>query len=224
MDAPGAGLRVGLEPVCVLRGAGESFADTYRGRHVARVVRVQAVDVGYDAVSAPVDSVGALSVACGWLDAQAGTIWGVDVSMSRYDALARAVLLALAVCSDVSSSGGWMREDAPPVAPGDPDRPPPGTVLTERGSAPSLAAHFEKRYAGCRSDASRRLVLADALDALRAVRYSRRANIDLATKEGRLMVGRDPRSVSVVAYTYGYSRQHVYRLRAEAARFRPSAG
>lgn len=138
--------------------------------------------------------------------------------MSRYDALARAILLALVVCSDVSSSGGWMREDAPPGVPGDPDRPPPGTVLTERGSPPSLAAHFEKRYAGCRSDASRRLVLADALDALRAIRYARRLKIDVETREGRLEVGRDPRETWIVAYTYGYSEQHVRRLRKEAAR------
>lgn len=85
---------------------------------------------------------------------------------------------------------------------------------------PSDAPHLslQRRYVGCHDDVQRRAVIRDALEELRSIRYSRRPMVDRETVEGRLMIGRDPRPATTVAYIYGYSRQHVYKLRAEAKR------
>lgn len=153
-----------------------------------------------------------------------------DSHATPLDALAQAILLELALCSDVASSGKWMREDAAPGAPSDPDRPPPGVVLTVKGSPPSLAAHYLSRYVGCRNDEQRRAVLWDAISELRKIRYAAMPKVDLGTLEGRLALGRDTRPIGILVDRTGYSRQHIWRLRVAAAefdrraRFRPTHG
>ena len=62
-------------------------------------------------------------------------------------------------------------------------------------------------------------MIAEALDELRSIRYSRKPTVDRETLEGRLTIGRDPRPAHVVAYVYGFSVRHVHRLRADAKRF-----
>ena len=99
------------------------------------------------------------------------------------------------------------------------------TGKTDSGNAPPPSdaphLHYARRYAGCRTDDHRRAVISDALEELKSLRYSRKPAVDRETLEGRLMIGRDPRPARVVAYVYGFSERHVYRLRAEAKRHHP---
>lgn len=74
---------------------------------------------------------------------------------------------------------------------------------------------FRTRFDGCRTDAQRRAVITDALKELRSVRYAKR-QAHTGTREGRRLIGLDPRPVGIVAEVYGYSEAHVYRLRREA--------
>lgn len=76
--------------------------------------------------------------------------------------------------------------------------------------------HFRRRYESCTTDAGRREVLEEALEEIRRIRYARRPKIDAGTLEGRLTIGRDTRPARIVATVYGYSIQHVYRLRQQA--------
>lgn len=128
------------------------------------------------------------------------------------DRLMHRVLVALNMASGVPSSMGWAHASATTrVSSSRSEAVPP------RGPVVSDAERLARRYRGARDDATRRIVIQDALDELRSVRYSRRGKND-ALKEARLEIGRDKRPASVVAYVYGYHRSHIYRLRAEAAR------
>jgi hypothetical protein len=84
--------------------------------------------------------------------------------------------------------------------------------------------HYALLYARATSDAYRRKIVGDALNELRSIRYAKKGG-HRDTREGRLLVGRDPRPIGTVAYVFGYTKRHVYRLRAEAkehdARVRP---
>lgn len=155
--------------------------------------------------------------------------------MSRYDVLMERILRALNMTAQAPSAMGWTRprasirttsrtgRDKQDVTPkcvfcgalGDHTvRDKLTGQTTGRKTCPW---DFEARYNSCRTDESRRLVINDALERLRATRYAKRAaDIRHGTREDRLNVGRDPRHVSIVAHVTGYSQSHVYRLRAEA--------
>lgn len=83
----------------------------------------------------------------------------------------------------------------------------------EHRVARSPAEKFKARYQGCRTDNHRREAIRDAAAELRAIRYSRKPDVDCQTLEGRLTVGRDTRPAHVVAHSYSYSIKHVYNLR-----------
>jgi len=91
---------------------------------------------------------------------------------------------------------------------------PGSKTLRLAGEPPHL--EFARRYNGCHTDRSRQEVIDWGNEQLIQTAYSKRRNIDLDTQEGRLMVGRDPRPVSIKAEVYGYSRQHIWRLEAKA--------
>jgi hypothetical protein len=75
--------------------------------------------------------------------------------------------------------------------------------------------HFGHRYTGCHSDDQRKQVISAALDELRSLRYSKKQGHS-GTKEGRRLIGLDPRPITVLMHVYGYSKSHIYRLRREA--------
>lgn len=129
---------------------------------------------------------------------------------SDLDRLMGAVLVRLELASHTtaaSSDSGKIRH----VKAGG-NQPP-------RVSTPHL--HFGRRYRTCRSDQERRVLIAEALEELRSLRYSRRAGHS-GTKEGRRLIGLDPRPISVLEHVYGYSKSHIYRLRREAQKGRGS--
>lgn len=77
--------------------------------------------------------------------------------------------------------------------------------------------HYARCYSHCYTDEAKRKVIGEALTELRSLRYSRRPS-EQDTRERRIMIGMDPRGATTVAHVWGCSRQHVYRLRAEAKR------
>ena len=119
------------------------------------------------------------------------------------DLIMEAVLRELALTSVISAAS--TRDGA---------RGKPDSVLFNGVYAPHLR-HL-RHYNRCRTDAQRRECIAEALQELREIRYSRKPKVDCSTLEGRMEVGRDPRPASLVAYVYGYTVRHVRRLRAEA--------
>lgn len=126
------------------------------------------------------------------------------------DLLMQRILIELQLASTVTSSMGFTRTASPErTRHQHPDsKRPPGPQRTD-------AEHFDRRYRHARTDLQRRIIIREALDELRSIRYGRHAKSD-STLEARLEIGRDTRPASIVAYVYGYSRQHIYRLRAAA--------
>lgn len=125
--------------------------------------------------------------------------------MSRFDGLMHVILVQLELASTEPAS----RMNPDPVH---------GSVAAVGAPQPIDAPHLRlrARYERATDDAERRDAIIAALAELRNLRYSRRPNVDLDTRDGRLAVGRDPRPVSVLTHVYGYSERHIYRLRKEA--------
>lgn len=124
--------------------------------------------------------------------------------MNDLEQLFRAVLAQLELASHTASS----HFDSQKITHGKASATAPPRV-----DAPYLL--FRTRFEGCRTDEQKRNVITDALKELRSVRFSKRA-AHTGTREGRRLIGLDPRPVSVLVDVYGYSREHIYRLRREA--------
>lgn len=121
----------------------------------------------------------------------------------QLDKLMRAVLLEISIVS-VTPAAGQERTSAGK----------PGSKLLIGVDAPHL--HLARQYRRATTLKDKRDLITAALECLRELRYSRRPPVDCQTRDGRLTVGRDPRPARIVAYVYGYSLRHIYRLRAEA--------
>lgn len=132
----------------------------------------------------------------------------------NYNLLMQRVLLALALATTEARSS---RLDGNSHGTGV-SRPVENTAFS-----PGEADHHEfyRRYVRARTIMAKRVVVRAALERLRGIRYAKRAKIDLQTKEGRIALGRmtqgrDKRGVRLLAAQFGYSWQHLYKLRAEA--------
>ena len=116
------------------------------------------------------------------------------------DARAQRVLLELNLISEKSAARhgdlvrGGMRDNAP------------------RGPKLSEADELLRAYEKARTDGERELIIEAAEQAIREAKYSRRGLVK-GTVEWRVAIALDPRPVDVVAWIYGCSRQHVYKMR-----------
>lgn len=145
---------------------------------------------------------------------EAGSVQSYPLEMRQFgtimvtslDALMSAVLAQLELASHIAAANS----DSGKVSHGKNGGTQPPPV-----SASHL--HYRERFDQCRSDASRRAVIAEALKELRSIRYAKRGG-HRDTVEGRLTIGRDQRPVRIVAEVFGYSVAHIYKLRAEAKR------
>lgn len=125
--------------------------------------------------------------------------------MADLDKLMAAVLVRLELASHTAA----QTLDSAKVSHGK-----PGGNEPPRVSAPHL--HYERRWNNCRDVERRKALIVEALNELRSIRYSRKPTVDRETREGKLIIGRDPRPANTVAYVYGFSVRHVHRLRAYA--------
>lgn len=121
------------------------------------------------------------------------------------DRVARRVRLALELVSDTSAASLGQHVKS--------GRPEDKTLhLVEQ--PPHI--WFWRRYTHSHTEQTKRLVITEGLNELRALRYAKHPSVDCQTLDGRLTVGRDTRPAHIVAHAYGYTTRHVHRLRAEA--------
>lgn len=122
--------------------------------------------------------------------------------MSQLDALANAVFTRLEMLSTVPAK----RFEATLVT-GD-------KGANDSSKLDDPAGYFRRRYSGCRNDQQRASCIEDA-EAEYASLTTGKRRVDSATREGRALIGSDPRTVKVVALAFGVSHQHIRRCRAE---------
>lgn len=89
----------------------------------------------------------------------------------------------------------------------------------ERSGAPSgpsesLYDTFHRRYSSARSETAKSEVIEAAEQALTQAQLSPRRHLVANTLEWRVAIATDPRSAGVVAWIFGCTERHVYRLRA----------